>query len=196
MKIKICGLFREADIHYANEVKPDYIGFVFAGSKRQITREKARYFRSLLRKEILAVGVFADERAEVISSFLEEGIIDIAQLHGDEGEETILAVRKKTGRPVWKAIKPMKEPVEPWLSSKADLLLFDSGKGCGRPFDWGLLKQVNRPFALAGGIGLDNMEKAVREVRPAVLDVSSKAEKDGYKDLETMRELVRRVRNE
>ncbi|MBQ9489702.1 MAG: phosphoribosylanthranilate isomerase, partial [Lachnospiraceae bacterium] len=106
MKIKICGLRRPEDVSFANEVRPDYVGFILTGGfRRSITKETARELRSLLAPEIKAVGVFVNEPVERIIEFLEEGIIDIAQLHGQESEEDIVYLKAVTGKPIIKVIK-------------------------------------------------------------------------------------------
>lgn len=198
MKIKICGLKREEDILYANEVLPDYVGFVFAGTKRRVSFEQAAHLRELLDKRIQAVGVFVDEAPANVQKLLKQGIIDMAQLHGNETEEEIRKLRESSKKPVIKAVKVTRcEDVKRWLSSKADYLLFDSGQGTGKTFDWKLLEDAEhsgRPYFLAGGLNLDNMEEALRVIHPYCMDVSSGAETDGYKDLEKMRRLTRLCR--
>ena len=89
-KIKLCGLSRPCDIEVANELRPEYIGFVFAGkSKRYVTPEKAKELKKLLVPEIQAVGVFVNENPETVACLLNSGVIDIAQLHGSEDENYI-----------------------------------------------------------------------------------------------------------
>lgn len=197
MKIKICGLFRDEDIDYVNQVQPDYVGFVFAKSRRQITKIKAQYFRRRLLLQIQAVGVFVDAPAEEIIACLTEGIIDIAQLHGRETEEDIRYIKKVTGKPVIKAVKVQsRSDVDAWLESEADYLLFDSGAGSGQSFSWELLLGVKRKFFLAGGLSLENIEKAMQEVGAYALDLSSGAETDGIKDLAKMSKIVQTVRRQ
>lgn len=120
------------------------------------------------------------------------------QLHGNEMEEEIRELRASSKKPVIKAVKVTRcEDVKRWLSSKADYLLFDSGQGTGKTFDWKLLEDAEhsgRPYFLAGGLNLDNMEDALRVLHPYCMDVSSGAETDGYKDLEKMRMLTRLCR--
>ena len=194
MKIKICGLKREEDIFYANEVLPDYVGFVFAGNKRRVSFEQAAHLRELLDKRIQTVGVFVDEEPANVQRLLQQGIIDMAQLHGNETEEAIRALQESSGKPVLKAVKvTSREDVKRWLPSQADYLLFDSGQGTGKTFDWKLLEDAEhsgRPYFLAGGLNLENMEEALKALHPYCMDVSSGAETDGYKDLEKMRRLT------
>lgn len=191
MKIKICGLFRPEDIEHANRLGPDYIGFVFAKSSRQISYGQAARLKDSLRRGIKAVGVFVDAPLHEIINCLEMGIIDMAQLHGQETEADIRCIRSATSRPVIRAVKVRSRgDVEAWLESSADYLLFDGGQGAGKTFDWSFLEGVEREFFLAGGIGTENMEDACRLVKPWCIDVSSGAETDGVKDSQKMARLI------
>ena len=220
MKIKICGLRRLEDVSYANEVRPDYVGFILTGGfRRSITKETARELRSLLAPEIKAVGVFVNEPVERIVEFLEEGIIDIAQLHGQESEEDIVYLKAVTGKPIIKVIKFVQQSdteitdpkmvktmnrysVEAWLDSAADYLLFDSGTGTGKTFDWSTLTEIleeyggtlPKEFFLAGGISAENIDEAWQMVQPYAVDLSSSVEMDGVKDFEKMKLAVSIVR--
>lgn len=186
MKIKICGLFRACDIEYVNEIKPDYIGFVFAKSKRQVPLEHAKFLKSRLDPQIKAVGVFVDAELSFIEQVLHEGIIDMVQLHGTETEEYI----ERINAPVIKAIR-LGDPIP----QNADYLLFDGPEaGSGTPFDWSLLPQTDKPFFLAGGIKLENLTQAM-QLQPFAIDVSSGVETDGLKDRDKIEKIVRSVRN-
>lgn len=197
MKLKICGLFREEDIEYANQLKPDYIGFVFAKSKRQITPKMAVLLKQRLDTDIQAVGVFVNEDEEEIIHLLEQGIIDIAQLHGTESEEVIVRIKKATNKPVWKAIKVDScEDIDKWKNTKADLLVLDNGKGTGECFDWNLLKNINRKYLLAGGINIKNIKEAILDIKPYGIDVSSGVENNGVKDFEKMKYIMEQIKGE
>lgn len=196
VKIKLCGMFRPEDISYVNEVKPDYAGFVLAeGFRRRILKERAAEFRRVLAQEIPAVGVFVNNSCEEVISYLQEGIIQMAQLHGDETEEDIQYIQAVSGMPVVKAVKVTNRyDVEAWLDSAADYLLFDGGTGSGVTFDWSVLTDIDRDFFLAGGLNAGNLLTAVGKVHPYAVDLSSGVETDGVKDLNKMREAVRLVR--
>jgi len=195
-RLKICGLFREADISYANAVRPDYVGFVFAPSKRQVTREKAAELRKLLDPSIPTAGVFVDEETSRILELLSDGIISIVQLHGHEDEEYIADLKEKTRALIIKAVKPEnRDDVRNAEKSSADFLLFDSGAGTGRVFDWSLLEGVQRDYFLAGGLNKDNVEEVINVLHPFAVDLSSGVETDGFKDLEKMKEIRRLVKN-
>ena len=196
-KIKLCGLRRAEDIEAAGLLKPEYIGFVFyKKSKRYISPEEARILKSILDTDhIKAVGVFVNENPKTVADLLEKGIIDIAQLHGDEDEEYIKALRKLTDRPLIKAFKiKTKEDLKKAEASSADLILLDAGMGDGVSFDWNLLKNFNRPYILAGGLDPLNVKGAVEKLHPYGVDVSSGIETAGVKDIDKMREFVFRVR--
>ncbi|MFG6355885.1 MAG: phosphoribosylanthranilate isomerase [Acetatifactor sp.] len=197
LKIKICGLTRLEDIACVNRLMPDYIGFVFwPGSRRYVSAEQAARLKAALSPRIRAVGVFVDASAEEIVGLLREGVIDMAQLHGEEPEEDLRRIRELTGKPVIRAVKVRcRRDVEAWQGSAADYLLFDSGMGSGQTFDWSLLDGVNRPYFLAGGLGEDNLEQVLARVRPYGVDLSSSLETDGYKDPEKIRRVTELVRN-
>lgn len=198
IKIKICGLFREEDISYVNRWRPDYAGFVFwEKSHRNVTYEMAKELRSLLDEGICPVGVFVDEDPDKIVTLLNNGIIDIAQLHGNEPESDLVYIKERTGKEVIRAVK-MKTGDEfiNYKDSKADYLLLDSGMGTGKPFDWGSVdKRPRKAFFLAGGLNNDNIEKAVRLFRPYAVDLSSSVETGRVKDEEKIKQIIETVRN-
>jgi len=196
-KIKICGLRRKTDIEMANLLKPDSIGFVFAPSKRMVTAEEAAALKALLIPGITAVGVFVNADPLYIEELLRNNIIDAAQLHGNEAEKTVKKIRQETGRPVIKAVSVNTvSDLEAWKDSCADYLLFDHGNGgSGQLFDWNILKNVNRPFFLAGGLNPDNISEALSKVHPPGVDVSSGVETDGYKDMRKAAAFINAVRN-
>ena len=223
-KIKLCGLRRIEDIETVNLLLPDYIGFVFAPkSKRYITPDEAAKLKKLLNgnttKLIKAVGVFVDEDVEKVAELLNTGVIDIAQLHGNEDENYIRELRrlitKKTSDEqkdasidnpgknkdnkyegcIIKAFKiKTKEDLEKAKTSTADYILLDAGAGDGMRFNWDLLQGFDRPYFLAGGLDPENVKEAITKLHPYGVDVSSGIETDGYKDPEKMREFVHNVR--
>jgi phosphoribosylanthranilate isomerase len=201
-KIKICGLFREEDIEYANEARPDYIGFVFTESRRIITPEKAARLRSRLDSGITAAGVFVNTPIENIATLYRDGIIDIAQLHGNENTDYIARLKEATAadkRGAVKIIKAVWNEALPENTARgaADYYLIDSGPGgTGKAFDWETIKSMQPrplPWFLAGGIGLHNIKEALL-LDPFGIDISSGAETDGVKDREKMIELTSIVR--
>lgn len=196
--IKMCGLRRMEDIEAVNELLPEYIGFVFfPGSRRYITAAAAGQLREKLNPEIRAVGVFVDEDPRTVAALLEDGIIDMAQLHGHEDEPYLEDLRRLTGRPLIRAFRVRSgEDIRLAQSSSADVILLDAGAGDGRTFDWSLLQGMRRPYFLAGGLDPENVSRAVRELKPFAVDVSSGIETGGCKDVNKMRAFVRAVRME
>lgn len=198
-KIKLCGLRRICDVEAANELKPEYVGFVFAPkSRRYVSVGEAERLRSVLHSEIQAVGVFVDEKIETVAKFLETGLIDVAQLHGSETEKYIAQLRTYTDRPIIKAFQiDTEQDADKAQRSSADFVLLDSGKGgTGTVFDWKLAQSIHRPYFLAGGLGIGNVEKAARTLVPYAVDVSSGIETDGQKDQNKMAAFVAAVRKE
>ena len=174
------------------------MGFVFwPNSKRAVTRAQAAVLKKKLDPKIQAVGVFVEEDPQIIIELLEDHIIDMAQLHGQETEEEIRLIQKASGRPVIKAVLMKSEKdAERWQDTAADFLLLDGGKGNGQTFDWNLIRKIERPFFLAGGLDADNVQKAIELVRPYGVDLSSGAETNGKKDREKIMKIMRSVQDE
>ena len=205
MKIKICGLFREQDIDYVNEARPDYAGFVFAESKRKVSHTFAAGLRRLLSDGIIPVGVFVNAPISDIAALYHENVISIAQLHGAEDGEYIKrlkeasAARGKKPVKVIKTVKSAELEKTARLPEGADYYLIDSGAGSGKAFNWEQLNSPGveaikaTPWFLAGGIGLDNIEQAMG-FNPYAIDVSSGAETGGIKDRAKIVQLTSIVR--
>ena len=197
-KVKLCGLSRFPDIAAVNRLKPDYIGFVFAPkSSRYVTPPEARALKGALDAGIQAVGVFVNAPVEQVAALLNNGVIAIAQLHGQEDAADLQALRQRTDQPIWQAFRVRSlADVARAEESTADGILLDSGAGTGQVFDWSLLRQVQRPYFLAGGLDAGNVTDALRTVHPYGVDVSSGIETDGRKDPEKMAQFVAAVRKE
>jgi len=208
-KIKICGLFREQDIDFVNEARPDYIGFVFAESRRKVSPAFAAQLRRRLSGGLIPVGVFVNAPVADIVALYREDVISIAQLHGTENGEYITRLKEASAsdgnKPV-DVIKTMQINEKPGAassllpSSSADYYLIDSGAGSGEAFNWELLNSPKmnalkraKPWFLAGGLGPGNIEQALG-YNPYALDVSSGAETSGMKDREKIVQLVSIVR--
>lgn len=204
-RIKICGLRRDEDIYFANEIQPDFVGFVFAPSKRRITVEKAQRLRQLLKPEIPAVGVFVNASEEEILEPVRKQVIQMIQLHGQETPDFVRKIREKTALPVIQAVSVKnRQDILRCRDFKVDYLLLDQGAGgTGETFDWALLagetgsdepeKIIGKPFFLAGGISAQNVEEAITRFHPFAVDVSSSVETDGVKDYEKMKTLTELV---
>lgn len=197
-KIKFCGIKNPEDIEAVNRIRPEYIGFVFwEKSRRYVTSEAAAELKAKLDPAIQAVGVFVDEDPGVVEKLLGEGLIDLAQLHGQETDEMVRKLQERTGKQIVRAFQiRTAADMEEALKSSADYLLLDSGTGSGRTFDWSLLRRPLKPFFLAGGLKPENVAEAIRQFRPFAVDVSSGIETDGKKDHEKMSAFAGAVRKE
>lgn len=198
-RIKCCGMFREEDITAVNEAKPDYCGFIvdFPRSHRNVSPARAAELSSLLDPSIVAVGVFVDEEPEAIASLVRASSIAAVQLHGHEDDAYVERLRAllPAGTPLVQAFRVRTaEDVRLAEASSADLILLDNGQGSGQSFDWSLVRQVSRPFVLAGGLTPNNVAEAIAAVHPWAVDLSSGLETDGRKDPEKIKAAVAAVR--
>ena len=185
MLVKICGLRRLEDIKYANELKPDFIGFVFADkSKRKIDYDLAIELRKELNKDIKVVGVYLNQSIDYILTAVKLNIIDIIQLHGDEDDNYIKELKEKTKLPI---INVYRESIY------ADYVMYDSLiPGSGNRADYSY-KKGNKPVFLAGGINILNLDE-IKKQNPYCIDTSSGVEHLGYKDFDKMKEFIMKVR--
>lgn len=210
VKLKICGMRRSEDIEMANRHKTDYIGFVFAESPRKVSFEQAKELSELLSDEIVPVGVFVNEHMKLIVDLFKDGIIEMAQLHGDEDEKYIRNLKDKsieeTGKqiPVINAIEikdgaDYNDELLKWRDSASDYFILDSGKGSGKTFDWSLIDKESEFFKnsifLAGGLNSENLALAIEEFNPFAVDLSSSVETDGFKDEEKIKEIIEIMEN-
>ena len=208
-KVKMCGISKVETIPAIIDAKPDYMGLVFAPSKRQVTVDQAKTLVEELYKQyavrynsetIKTVGVFVNETVENLLKIAEEVKLDVIQLHGDEDESFIQILKEQSNVEVWKAVQVRSAAdAEKWIDSSADMLLFDAYHkdergGTGEVFDWSSLDEFERPFMLAGGIDSTNVARAIRTVRPYGLDISSGIETNGVKDNEKMKAFTNIVR--
>lgn len=193
VKVKICGIRRAEDIEIINKYPPDYIGFVFAESKRQIDFDTAKTLKKLLKVNIPVVGVFVNGNVEDILELYRNDIIDIAQLHGDENEDYINQLKEEA--PELKLIKAIeinkKEDLNDYENINVEYLLLDSGKGSGKTFNWDLInKNISKDFFLAGGLNSANFNQAIERFQPYGIDLSSGVETNGYKDEEKIKKIM------
>ena len=219
-KVKMCGISKVETIPAVVEAKPDYMGLVFAPSKRQVTVDQAKILVSELHKQyanrynrnviqwsndvvqefIKTVGIFVNETLDNLVTIATEVNLDAVQLHGDEDEAFIQSLKERTNVEVWKAVQIRSAAdAEAWIDSNADMLLFDAYHkdergGTGEVFDWSCLDEFERPFMLAGGIDSTNVARAIRTVRPYGIDISSGIETEGVKDDEKIKAFTNIVR--
>lgn len=216
-KVKMCGISKVETIPAVVEAKPDYMGLVFAPSKRQVTVDQAKTLVEEIHKEcalkygsdtehdkndtIKTVGVFVNETVDNLVTIANEVNLDAVQLHGDEDETFIQSLKERTNVEVWKAVQIRSAAdVEEWIDSSADMLLFDAYHkdergGTGEVFDWSSLDAFERPFMLAGGIDSTNVARAIRTVRPYGIDISSGIETNGVKDDEKITAFTKIVKS-
>lgn len=199
VKIKLCGMFRDRDIDYVNEAKPDYIGFIvmFPKSHRNIDLETALRLKKRLSPDIKSVAVSVNAPVEAFAEFALSGAADILQLHGNEDADYIARLRSLTDVPLIKAVKVTEfADIERAQLLDVDFLLLDSGTGSGRTFDHSLIdrKRITKPFFLAGGLTPENVRAAAIETEPYAVDMSSGIETDKVKDREKILEAVRAMR--
>ncbi|MDR3271716.1 MAG: phosphoribosylanthranilate isomerase [Peptococcaceae bacterium] len=198
-KLKICGLFRECDIEWVNEAAPEYIGFVFAHSKRQVSLPLAERLRTRLNTGITPVGVFVNAPLPHIAALYRAGIIEIAQLHGGESDAYADQLKQLCAIPIIRVLR-ISHTLPSSRPDPADYLLYDNAHGgSGQSFDWDLLTHPlpsgsMPPWFLAGGIGLDNIQQAL-SLHPYAIDISSGAETEGVKDRRKILALTRAVRS-
>lgn len=209
VKVKLCGIRRKEDIHYVNEHKPDYIGFIFAKSKRQISKETAKELASHLHKDIKKVGVFVNENIDHLVEIASAIPLDIIQIHGDEDADYILELRERLNSKqegfskveIWKAIRVMnKESIILAAKSNCDKIVLDAYKegvygGTGELIDISLVKEYKRiskiPFIVAGGINSSNIKKVIELTEPYGVDISSGIETEGYKDKDKIKDIMK-----
>ena len=216
-KVKMCGISKVETIPAVVEAKPDYMGLVFAPSKRQVTVDQAKILVEELHRgyakkygsdtehdkngTIKTVGVFVNETVENLVTIANEANLDAVQLHGDEDEAFIQSLKERTNVEVWKAVQIRSAAdVEKWIDSSADMLLFDAYHkdergGTGEVFDWSSLDAFERPFMLAGGIDSTNVARAICTVRPYGIDISSGIETNGVKDDEKITAFTKIVKS-
>ena len=209
-KVKMCGISKVETIPAVVEAKPDYMGLVFAPSKRQVTVEQAKILIEELHKQCInhydtkvvkTVGVFVNETLDNLVRIADTANLDAVQLHGDEDEAFIQSLKERTNVEVWKAIQiRTAADTEKWIDSSADMLLFDAYHkdergGTGEVFDWSSLDAFERPFMLAGGIDSTNVARAIRTVRPYGIDISSGIETNGVKDDEKITAFTKIVKS-
>lgn len=198
-RIKICGLSRTEDIEAVNRAQPDFAGFVFAKSRRQVDGSWAGVLRRALDPRIQAVGVFVNAPVGDILRLADSGTIQMIQLHGDEDEAYVGELKRRLDAPVIKAVRV--RSASDILRAEAmpcDYLLLDTYAGgqyggSGQMFDWEMIPPLKKPYFLAGGISEENAWRAISR-GPYALDVSSAVETDGKKDPEKIYRMVLTVR--
>lgn len=202
--IKLCGMRRNEDIAYCNECMPDYIGFIFAESKRKVSSELAGQLRGELDPQIVTVGVTVNSPIEFFTEI--SGSADIFQLHGNEDAEYISSLRRLfPEKEIWKAGRIRSETdIDTLTELPADKFVLDAFSaeaygGTGKKIDEKLLayakNKLSKPFFIAGGIDSSNIADIIKKFTPYGVDLSSGIETDGFKDGAKMLEIMKIYHN-
>ncbi|MFS9114675.1 phosphoribosylanthranilate isomerase [Streptococcus infantis] len=191
-KVKICGLSTKEAVKTAVSAGADYIGFVFAPSKRQVTLEQAAELAKLIPADVKKVGVFVSPNRTELLEAIEKVGLDLVQIHGQAADDLFENLPCASIQ----AVQVDGDGHVP--NSQADYLLFDAPvAGSGQTFDWGRLDttELAQPFFIAGGLNENNVARAIQHFSPFAVDVSSGVETDGQKDYEKIRRFIERVKN-
>ena len=191
-KVKICGLSTKEAVKTAVSAGADYIGFVFAPSKRQVTLEQAAELAKIIPANVKKVGVFVSPNRTELLEAIEKVGLDLVQIHDQVADDLFENLPCASIQ----AVQVDGEGHVP--NSQADYLLFDAPvAGSGQTFDWGRLDttELAQPFFIAGGLNEENVEEAIQHFTPFAVDVSSGVETDGQKDHEKIRRFIERVRH-
>lgn len=191
-KVKICGLSTKEAVRTAVSAGADYIGFVFAPSKRQVTLEQATELAKLIPSHIQKVGVFVSPSQSELLEAIDKVGLDMVQIHGQVADDLFDDLPCASIQ----AVQVDGDGHVP--NFQTDYLLFDAPvAGSGQTFDWGQLDtaELAQPFFIAGGLNEDNVAKAIQHFTPYAVDVSSGVETDGQKDQEKIRGFIERAKN-
>ncbi|AZV56577.1 phosphoribosylanthranilate isomerase [Clostridium sp. AWRP] len=205
--VKICGIRQVEDVKILNKLLPDYAGFVFCESKRQVTLKLAEELIKNLDKKIRPVGVFQNNSLEEVKNTAEMLKLDVIQLHGREDESYIKSlypfkIWKSMSIEVKASLENLKDKIDKIPNCNVEAVLVDSsigGKtgGTGTSFNWNVLENlnINKKLVLAGGLNPDNINTALECVKPYAVDVSSGVEENGVKSFEKIDQFIKKVRN-
>ncbi|MEJ8544856.1 phosphoribosylanthranilate isomerase [Brevibacillus borstelensis] len=210
-QIKICGIKRAETLACLTQLAVDYVGFVFAFSKRQVTGQQAEAVLRAVPGHPPAVGVFVNPSLAELEEVLDQAQLSVIQLHGRETPDFCHEVQERFSLPVWKAMAvgsdkggdTEAEQIKAYRGV-TNALLFDTydpalAGGTGKRFSWEQIPFLQKcasplPCIIAGGIHGENVGELIRNYRPSVIDVSSGVETEGEKDEQKIREFVGRVR--
>lgn len=203
-RVKICGITSESDIEILNEYQPDYAGFVFAISKRQLSPEAAGRLAGKLASSVRRVGVFVNAAREDLLEAVDAARLDIVQLHGDETPEDINRLRRslKSGVEIWKAVRVRDagslKKIDRFAADRYLLDAYVDGSygGMGKSFNWDWAGSIGTKacIILAGGLNPANVAEGIRRVKPYAVDVSSGVETGGGKDGSKVRDFMNAVK--
>jgi phosphoribosylanthranilate isomerase len=201
MKVKICGITNLRDALAAEKAGADIIGFIFAKSPRRIKPAAVKRIIRALKMSTMKAGVFVNENADRVNAFVKDLKLNFVQLSGDEtpvytrrikGAKIIKAVHVKKGSTLKKQVKKFKNRVYAFLFDTYDK---QKRGGTGRVFNWALLREINEPFFIAGGLTPCNVKAAIKNARPFGVDVSSGIEaRPGRKDMKKLKDFFKAVK--
>lgn len=208
VNVKICGIRRREDIGYVNKYLPDYIGFIFAESRRKVSNDTVKSLVVNLDKNIRKVGVFVNEKIENVLETAAVCCLNTLQIHGDEKPDYIENLRNELKKnklksvEIWKAVRVKdKESLSEFKNFSADAFLLDafvegSYGGAGKAFDWKLALEAKKygKIILAGGLNCENIMDAIKIVQPYAVDVSSGVETEGWKDEQKVKSFLNAAR--
>ncbi|WP_421385474.1 phosphoribosylanthranilate isomerase [Bacillus salacetis] len=197
--MKVCGIMEVGHAQAAVDAGADAIGFIFAQSRRKVSLDAAKEICESIPSSVMKVGVFVDAGKDEIEKTAAECSLDYVQLHGNETPEFIQSLSV----PSYKAL-PIKEKrdLDGIEEFPGRFILLDSGHGSARggngtTFDWSYLKNISidKKVILAGGLNSNNIEMAVKEVNPYMVDVSSGVETNKVKDIRKIKEFIIKAKN-
>ncbi|SFL98693.1 phosphoribosylanthranilate isomerase [Halanaerobium salsuginis] len=200
--VKVCGLQRKSDLLYAVKLGVDALGFILADSPRQVSIKKVKKITTGLPPFVIRVAVVVNPSQEKLIEIIESQLFDYIQFHGQEDPDLLRKVPLKTIKAIPVAKSSDLKLVDQYREA-ADYLLFDTKAGqqtggTGKTFNWQLLAQqeFEQPFILAGGLGADNIETALQQVKPAAVDINSKIETSpGIKSNRLLEQVITKIRN-
>ncbi|WP_139489161.1 phosphoribosylanthranilate isomerase [Brevibacillus dissolubilis] len=206
--VKICGIKDVATLQLLKRCGVDYVGFVFAPSKRQVSGTEAGAMLRAVPERPRAVGVFVNPSLEELDEVMAHAPLDVIQLHGQETPGICALVRERYGVEVWKALTVGGDFAQ--LTNIADYFphvsafLFDThdpkqAGGTGKRFAWSEIPKLREytgdvPFFVAGGVNEENISELLTNYQPYAVDISSGVETDGVKDHAKIKHFVERVR--
>lgn len=200
-RVKICGITRRQDAEFAIEMGADALGLVFyAPSPRAVSVAQAKDIVDGLPPFVSIVALFVNAEPDEVYACIEALPTAILQFHGDESATYC----EQFGKPYMKAIRMKNETDLVSITneySSASAILLDSYQagipgGTGHVFDWSLITKINKPLILAGGLNVDNVARAITEVKPYAVDVSGGVEQDkGIKDKQKITAFMQEVAN-
>ena len=200
--VKICGLSTSDTMEAALKQSADFVGLVFfARSPRNVTMRQATTLAAQAKGRAKVVTLVVDADDAMLDAIATDVQPDLIQAHGKETPERLAAIKKRTGIPVYKALRvaTAEHVKQAPLFTTSPFILYDAMPpegaalpgGNGLAFDWNILKGVKSPFMLAGGLTPENVAEAIAKTGAAMVDVSSGVESSpGVKDAKLVAKFI------